>query len=575
MVPGLPPLLDHRHRRARVYRRAREDRLEVLLVDVVRARAGDQAPPRPKQPQRPQVDLLVAAAGLLHRVLALGERGGIEDHGVEALTPVVEVVQEVEDVGVAHDHVGQPVPLRVRLQPLDRLRGDVRRQDPGGHRGHLEGEAALVGEAVQDAPAGVGPGRGMVLALVEEEAGLLAVVEVGQVRDPVLLHLDRRGDGPVEQADLRFQPFELAHLGVVALEDPLRLEQLPKRVHDLALAPVHTLGERLHDEVVAVAVDHQGGEAIALAVDHAVGGGARGHRLAPAQRRGQPLAEEASSQGLAALHHAEADLRPRRVEGEAEGPALRPLHAHQRARGDAPVARHVRTEDPGVAALDARLALAADDDRTFDRRALGHLGGSPSGFFSGGGPGAAGPGVAGAEGAGDPWGAGAAAGGEGRAAQGWAGGAAGAGGGAKGDADGSPCRADPGLMLPSTTAPSWTERRLARIVPRTRAVGNRLSASALISPLSSPSTSTVAARTLARACPLGPRCSRPRSSMSPSSRPRTSRSLPTNRPENEASSPITAVSLPIPATSFAGSAMGSLLRNAKDNPGRTGVEWPP
>src|SRR6185436_18575823 len=51
-------------------------------------------------------------------------------------------------------------------------------------------------------------------------------------------------------------------------------------------------------------------------------------------------------------------------------------------------------------------------------------------------------------------------------------------------------------------------------------------------------------------------------------------SLPTNRPANEASSPITAVSLPIP-TSFAGSAMGSLLRNAKDNPGGTGVEWPP
>src|SRR5258706_1205724 len=522
MVPRLPPLFHDGHGRPSVHCGTGQDRLEVLLVHVVGARTGDQASAGTEQPQRPEVDFLVAPPGLLDRILALGEGGGIENHGVEALAAAVEVVQQVEEVGVPYLQVGDAVGGGVRLQPFEGFPGSVHRQHLGRHGRDLEGEAAVVGEAVEDAAMGVHAGGRVVFALVEEEACLLTVVEVGQVDDTVLLDLDLLGHVPEEKPDVRLEPFELAHLRIVPLQDALGLEQRRERLHDLALAPVHALREGLDDQVVAVAVDHEGGQAVALAVDDAVGRCARGHRLAPADRGRQAVAEEANGQDLAALDHAQADLRPRRVEGEAKGAPPRPLDAHHGALGDAAIAGHVGAEDPGVAALDAGLTLAVDDDRAFDRSGLGHFGGSDSGFVS---PGAAWAGAGVCAGVGACWGS-----------------AKGAGAGGAGGGTGSAGRADAALMLPSRSASSWTARRLAANFPRTRAVGIRLIDSHCTSPSISPSTSTAFARTLALVWPLGPTRRRPRASIWPSKRPSTIKSCPLKVPEKEASSPITATS---------------------------------
>src|SRR5437773_5899159 len=113
VVAGLPALLDDGHRRGRVGGRRGQDLLEVGLVDMIGARAGDQAAARLEQLEGAEVDLLVPAHGLLDRVLALGEGGRVEDHGVEALAAVVQIPQEVEDVGLASGDVREPVALRI------------------------------------------------------------------------------------------------------------------------------------------------------------------------------------------------------------------------------------------------------------------------------------------------------------------------------------------------------------------------------------------------------------------------------------------------------------------------------
>src|SRR5262249_28995141 len=99
-VADLPALLHDRDRPAGVARGRGQDLLEIGLVDVVGAGAGDEAAAGFEDLERAEVDLLVAPAGFLDGVLALRERGRVEDDRGEALAPVVEVAQQVEDVRV-------------------------------------------------------------------------------------------------------------------------------------------------------------------------------------------------------------------------------------------------------------------------------------------------------------------------------------------------------------------------------------------------------------------------------------------------------------------------------------------
>ncbi len=71
----------------------------------------------------------------------------------------------------------------------------------------------------------------------------------------------------MQDADPLFEPFEQAHLGVVALDNPLGREQLDQNFDEQALVAFGALAECLHDEVIAVAVDNQRGQQVCLAVD--------------------------------------------------------------------------------------------------------------------------------------------------------------------------------------------------------------------------------------------------------------------------------------------------------------------
>ena len=95
-------------------------------------------------------------------------------------------------------------------------------------------------------------------------------------------------------------------------------EQLHEDLHDLGLCTLGALGERLNDDVIAVAIDHQRREAIALAVDHAVGLRPRRHLLTPGEGLVDPLLQPGVGELLAPPHHPQADqarLTRQRPEG--------------------------------------------------------------------------------------------------------------------------------------------------------------------------------------------------------------------------------------------------------------------
>ena len=98
-----------------------------------------------------------------------------EDHADETMNRVAKKVERVraDDLDVL-----ESVALDVPAQRLAGLLGDLHRRDPRRPRRQLQREPAQVREAVQRLAARVGRRALMVLALVEEGAGLLAGLHV-------------------------------------------------------------------------------------------------------------------------------------------------------------------------------------------------------------------------------------------------------------------------------------------------------------------------------------------------------------------------------------------------------------
>jgi hypothetical protein len=208
------------------------------------------------------------------------------------------------------------------------------------HRGRTAGvggdaEAAGIGEAVQHAPArGALTNSASVVALVEEEAGLLAVLDVDAIPQTGLADLDLGGQRRApDEALAHRQAFFAAHRDVAAFEDAGRCQPVDEDFDDAIEKPLHASGLHLQDEHAGIPVDDQTGQQVAFAGDDAVGIGVGGNdALAPAQRRIDTRLEKI----LDAV-----DLAPRQ-------------HAHREA------ARRVRIRDADeVAALVFDAAQAA------------------------------------------------------------------------------------------------------------------------------------------------------------------------------------------------------------------------
>ena len=178
--------------------------------------------------------------------------------------------------------------------------------------GQVQGEAAGGGEAIERlAAAGVAGGGAVVLALVQEDAGLLAAQQVGPQGEAVHVHGDGLGDLAQDHARFERQLFLGANRGVVAGHDALGMENLFQAGDDLAARGVHALVERLHDQVIAVAVHDQGGEEVGLGVDYAVGVAVRRERTPVLFGGAQPAQEEIAVDFLAPAARACAGRSPR------------------------------------------------------------------------------------------------------------------------------------------------------------------------------------------------------------------------------------------------------------------------
>src|SRR5205814_5728594 len=111
----------------------------------------------------------------------------------------------------------------------------------------IDGEAAGIAEAVEHlAPGGKRAHAVAVLALVEEEAGLLALRDVDAKVEPVFDDRAARGGAiAAHEARARFEPFELAGLGIGALVDRLAAGQLGERIEDRIAPALDAGGEKL------------------------------------------------------------------------------------------------------------------------------------------------------------------------------------------------------------------------------------------------------------------------------------------------------------------------------------------
>ena len=171
------------------------------------------------------------------------------------------------------------------------------------------------------------------------------------------------GISPASDGGLERQLFLGADGDVVARDDAVGVEDLFEAGRDFGFGGVHALVERLHDEVIAVAIDDQRGEQVGFAVDDAVGVAIVDHGAA-VLFGGAEAAQKEIAADLFDLprEHAQGDLRRGTVVRGAERASARVGDLDGLAGLGAIAIGDVAGEDPRVAAGDAVGGLAVDAD---------------------------------------------------------------------------------------------------------------------------------------------------------------------------------------------------------------------
>ncbi len=180
-----------------------------------------------------QVDLLVAAERAGERGAVLGEGRRIEDDEVEAPAAGRERAEDIERIAGERAQVPDPIQARMLGRLGERPFGDVDGEHLLGEKCGVERKSTLVREAVEHRARAERLERDPMLALIEEEAGLLPVPRIDRELDRAFPNGDARGRLAVKLAHLARQSFESAHRGIVAEENRLRLDQVLDRGRDL------------------------------------------------------------------------------------------------------------------------------------------------------------------------------------------------------------------------------------------------------------------------------------------------------------------------------------------------------
>ena len=147
---------------------------------------------------------------------------------------------------------------------------------------------------------------------------------------------------------------------------PLAPVMLGEQLHERRRQAIHPLRQRLHHEIVVVAIDDQRRQQIGFAVHEAEGGGVDLQRVAEPDRRVEPRAPEGVVDRRlirrnCAGDHADRDLRLIAEERVAEEAVARPAHLDDRAGLGIDDVGDVGSIDPGMSAADPIFAARFED----------------------------------------------------------------------------------------------------------------------------------------------------------------------------------------------------------------------
>ena len=255
--------------RAQVERHAAEHAEEVVRRHEAGARARQHEPALGDGLEREPVEVGVLRHGGRESLAVLRPLRGIDDQEVGALRRRGrrERAQRVEHVAVAEVDL-HAVRLRVAPADLEGLLVEVHRDHGRRRAARRRGdrEAARVRHPVEDAPSLRDAGDQVAMvALVEEEAGLVAAGQVDEIARAALVHLD--GAGVARR--IAAEPLQDRGALVGARHDALDAERLLQHALELgeALEPADAEDRDRGDGPVLV--DDEPREPVRLAVDHA------------------------------------------------------------------------------------------------------------------------------------------------------------------------------------------------------------------------------------------------------------------------------------------------------------------
>jgi len=219
-----------------------------------------------------EVVIFLQTLGFELFVAAVDELGRIAEDEVPGAAVLLHLADPGERVGV-HEVDADVVEVGVPLGHLDGLLVEVDRGDLGG-AGELggDGEAAGVAAEVEDLEAlGEGAEAAAVVALVAEEAGLMAFGEVDLLDHAELLDL-HEADGRLRDVG-RHDAFDTGDVRVDLDDLALGADGVMQDGDPAGQAAHDADGGDLDGEDVAEAVDDQAGQEVGVGVDHAVGVG--------------------------------------------------------------------------------------------------------------------------------------------------------------------------------------------------------------------------------------------------------------------------------------------------------------
>src|SRR5207302_379884 len=224
-----------------------------------------------KQFEREQIDVLVRPGRLLRVLRRRSELRRIEYDHIECPRGVAKLAQLGEDVGVA------PFGTR-RIEGIggDVLAGEGKRFGRAVDRQHRlcasgqrgDGEAAGVAKTIQYVATGCQRAHTLsVVALIEVEAGLLAMRDIDNEAETVLDDADLRRHRASHRPLARRQTFEGAYVDARAFVDRSATCRLGQCVDERVTPSLGSRCENLYHHDILVAIGDETREAIRLAMD--------------------------------------------------------------------------------------------------------------------------------------------------------------------------------------------------------------------------------------------------------------------------------------------------------------------